>query len=264
MAAAVAAMLKLSAVYGRSYSGLLIIAVALSSWYCGLGVGLAASAVATLVASFFFHPPPYAIQILNGADFWQLIVFGSAAIVVGVFSRQRRKSDLAAELFRHQAFHDPLTGLANRLLALERLDQAIRIARRYGHAVDIVMMDLDGFKSINDTLGHDAGDIALRRVGECVSDVLRDADTVARWGGDEFVMILSPGDVTNDISAVVKKIKEAIASLEPVKGSKLRVQASLGTARYPDDGETMEDLLLRADAAMYRTKRVRQPTSPEN
>ena len=164
---------------------------------------------------------------------------------------------LAEERIQFMANHDALTGLPNRALLNDRLSQALLYAQRYDRWVTALFIDLDNFKLINDSLGHNAGDELLKGVGKRMVDCVRATDTVVRLGGDEFVIVLfdQPKDV-NVISATVQKIRTAIA--EPVRfgGHDLSVTSSVGVAIYPSDGPDAETLLANADAAMYRAKDV--------
>lgn len=152
------------------------------------------------------------------------------------------------------ANHDALTGLANRLLLRERVAHAIRRAHRFGKRPAVLFMDLDRFKFINDTLGHSTGDALLRACAERLCMRLRDTDTVARFGGDEFVVLVEDLDASTDVLAVVNKILTACAEPFHIEGRELHVSASLGIAVYPEDGADPEALLKNADAAMYRAK----------
>ncbi|MFX1681079.1 CHASE domain-containing protein [Mitsuaria sp. CC2] len=155
------------------------------------------------------------------------------------------------------AFHDALTGLPNRVLLADRLRQAIASAQRQKHAVAVVNMDLDGFKAVNDTHGHDAGDEVLKTVGERLTAGIRATDTAARLGGDEFVVLLSPLPSPTDSRAVCERLLRAI--LEPVRlssGATVQVGSSLGVAHFPLDGVDADVLMSRADQTMFECKRA--------
>jgi diguanylate cyclase (GGDEF)-like protein/PAS domain S-box-containing protein len=153
-----------------------------------------------------------------------------------------------------QATIDSVTGLPNRTLVLDRLDQALSRATRNGTDVAILFIDLDEFKKVNDTVGHGLGDMLLRDAAERLRDSIRASDTVGRIGGDEFVVILP--DVADETAprTVCGKILNAFAAPFQVEGHEFFVGASLGVTRYPRDGKTADDLLRNADAAMYRAK----------
>ena len=164
--------------------------------------------------------------------------------------RDRRHAELRLQ---HLAYHDPLTDLPNRMLLHDRLDQAARAAIRDSTPLALLLMDLDGFKEINDTLGHHAGDLVLQHVAARVRAALRDVDTVARLGGDEFAILLP---VTNVEGAqlAARKVLYEIARGCVIDGRSLTVRASIGIACVPQHGASAETLLQKADVAMYVAK----------
>jgi diguanylate cyclase (GGDEF)-like protein len=159
---------------------------------------------------------------------------------------------------RHLALHDSLTGLANRVALADRLDQALARHRRTGDGVGLLFCDLDGFKSVNDRFGHDAGDGVLTEIAGRIVECTRDADTVARYGGDEFVVLVEGVHDREALEVLARRIAEAVVDPVAVGGSVVRVGASLGIAMAGDDGAEPEVVLARADAAMYRTKLARR------
>jgi diguanylate cyclase len=176
------------------------------------------------------------------AVFWVLMV-----------GYQRRTERQAAQN-QHQALHDSLTGLPNRTLLRDRTDQAIHQADRELVPAALLLIDLDRFKEINDTLGHHYGDQLLIQVGERLQAVLREVDTVARLGGDEFAVLL-PKIATGEGAVVVaKKLQAALQEPFTIDDLTLDVEASIGLALYPDHGNDPEELLQRADIAMYAAK----------
>ena len=158
---------------------------------------------------------------------------------------------------RHLALHDALTGLANRVALADRLDQALARHRRAGDGVGLLFCDLDGFKSVNDRFGHDAGDGVLIEIAGRIVECTRDADTVARYGGDEFVVLVEGVHDRESLEVLARRIADAVVEPVAVGGSAVRVGASLGIAMAGDDGAEPEVVLARADAAMYATKRSR-------
>ena len=164
----------------------------------------------------------------------------------------RRKQAEAA--LRHSAHHDELTGLANRALLQEQLAQAMQRAARRKTKVAVLFMDLDRFKSINDSLGHSAGDVLLRACANRLREGVRLSDTVARFGGDEFVLVLEGLDNADDVIAPLAKVVSLFSRPFEVKGRELPTTASIGISLFPDDGQDVETLLMNADAAMYRAK----------
>ncbi|WP_051587322.1 EAL domain-containing protein [Pseudomonas sp. RL] len=178
---------------------------------------------------------------------------GETTHYIGIFSDVTERKEAEARI-HHLAHHDALTGLPNRLLLQDRLGQAIREARRKGSQVGILFMDLDRFKWINDTLGHDAGDHLLRTITRRCLDVLRESDTLARLGGDEFVAILPGLQQAQDAGLVARKLLAAITQPCMLGNHELSVTCSIGIAVFPGDGTTDSLLLRNADAAMYRAK----------
>ena len=155
---------------------------------------------------------------------------------------------------RHLAHHDTLTGLPNRHLFHDRLDMALSRARRLNTRMALMYVDLDKFKPINDTLGHEAGDHVLRTVAERLSTVLRKMDTVARVGGDEFVIVVEQIHTLDDIEHVAKKILTALADPIPFGEHTCFVGCSIGISLFPEHGEDAQTLSRMADAAMYAVK----------
>jgi diguanylate cyclase (GGDEF)-like protein len=157
-------------------------------------------------------------------------------------------------MLQHQASHDRLTGLPNRMLFDERLSLALAHTHRYGEILAVVFLDLDNFKTINDTLGHAVGDRLLQIVAERLRGCLRPEDVLARWGGDEFTLLLFPIGNAEDTAKIATKILDTLNAPLKLEGQELHIKASLGIALAPYDGEDAETLLKNADAAMYRAK----------
>lgn len=162
----------------------------------------------------------------------------------------------AEEALQHQALYDSLTDLPNRTLLLDRLRQAILSAERDRDGLALVVMDLDGFKEVNDTLGHHIGDVLLRLVGDRLRSVLRASDTVARLGGDEFAVIMPTAGDDTRAALGADKLQQALEAPFLVDGNSLPVGASMGIALFPEHGADAETLLRRADVAMYVAKRA--------
>jgi diguanylate cyclase (GGDEF)-like protein/PAS domain S-box-containing protein len=157
------------------------------------------------------------------------------------------------ERLLHQAHHDTLTDLPNRLLAFDRLSLSLKHSRRFNHQLSLLFIDLDNFKQVNDSLGHDAGDQLLVKVARRLQSTLRDGDTVARLGGDEFLVILESANA-NAAELGAKRIKQVLAAPMSIDSRELVTTASIGITQYPADGETPEVLMRNADAAMYKAK----------
>jgi len=176
-------------------------------------------------------------------------VIGAIGVAADVTERKRSEDRLS-----QLANYDPVTGLPNRNLFSDRLDHAMRSAERNGTRVALLFLDLDSFKTVNDTLGHAAGDELLKQVAERLTSTVRAADTVSRLGGDEFTIILENLPRDDDAAHVAAKIIEQSSWPYPVMSRDLFVSASIGIALYPADGTSVDTLLMRADAAMYRAK----------
>lgn len=153
------------------------------------------------------------------------------------------------------ALHDALTGLPNRRLIMDRLENALRFAKRNNSFMAILYIDLDDFKEINDRFGHACGDRVLQFVANCLSGSVRQSDTVGRLGGDEFIMILQEVKSVEEVSVPAQKILEFLSAPFLINEHQLRIGASVGVAIYPDHGQTAELLLNRADTALYEVKR---------
>jgi len=164
---------------------------------------------------------------------------------------ERKKAEEKIEAL---AFNDQLTGLANRFSLNERLSQVLGLAARNGKQVALLMIDLDNFKTINDTLGHQIGDLLLIELAQRLGKTVRQSDLVARLGGDEFVVVLSDLDSPADAAHVADKILSVVAKPYTLDGNELRSSASIGICLYPDDAEESADLMQKADAAMYHAK----------
>ena len=163
------------------------------------------------------------------------------------------------ERVEHIAFHDALTGLANRVLLGDRIGQMIGLSQRLNNMFVVCFIDLDGFKTVNDTFGHDAGDELLKVVSRRLLACIRANDTVARLGGDEFIVLLSTLETKDECQPILQRIAAELS--EPVSlagGHECRVSASLGVAFYPEDATSADTLLTRADEAMYAAKRARR------
>jgi diguanylate cyclase (GGDEF)-like protein len=158
---------------------------------------------------------------------------------------------------RRQAGTDDLTSLVNRRLFIRRLEEAIRVARLAQGRVTLLVLDLDNFKQLNDTLGHLAGDTLLQLIGPRIRRVLRGEVTLARLGGDEFAVLLAPGSGADGAERVAARIGRALEQPFIINGLALRVTASIGIASHPEDGDDIEDLLKHADIAMYEAKSSR-------
>jgi diguanylate cyclase (GGDEF)-like protein/PAS domain S-box-containing protein len=180
----------------------------------------------------------------------------AVSMLEDITERKRAEEELRcqAELNEHQAMHDALTGLPNRTLFRDRIVQAILAAQREGDSVAVMMIDLDRFKEVNDSLGHDAGDMLLQEVARRLEGSLRASDTIARLGGDEFGVLLPRQCSPEDVRRVIERISATLALPVVLDELPLAIEGSLGVAMYPDHGTNVDTLLQRADMAMYTAK----------
>lgn len=162
---------------------------------------------------------------------------------------------LAEEKIWHNAHHDLLTGLPNRSLFLDRLEQEVKHAKRSSLPLALLFIDLDGFKEVNDSLGHEAGDRLLCSVAERLKTCVREEDTIARLGGDEFTVILTGVEQRKDVEVMAQRIIDAVAMPFHVAKQLVQVSASIGGAFYPHDASSPDALLKAADQAMYKAKK---------
>jgi diguanylate cyclase (GGDEF)-like protein/PAS domain S-box-containing protein len=184
-------------------------------------------------------------------------VTGVVALVEDVSEHRRAREELVrqSELNHHLALHDPLTGLPNRVLFAERIDQAIRHSRRNRDRLAVLVMDLDRFKEVNDSLGHPAGDQLLIAVSQRIRGAIRESDTFARLGGDEFGLLLPELHSDADVRLVLDRIRAALEQPISVHTLPLAVEASIGVAMFPSHGDDAQELIQHADVAMYEAKR---------
>jgi diguanylate cyclase (GGDEF)-like protein len=185
---------------------------------------------------------------------WQVVgVEGGVVAILRDITESKRD---AARIF-HMAQHDALTGLPNRNLIGDRIEQSVLHAEREGQEVMVAFVDLDSFKLVNDTLGHTAGDELLKTVASRMVDCVRKSDTVGRFGGDEFVLVLPQGTADDtDRAMLLEKILAAVVRPVMLDGQEVQVSCSIGAAIYPRDGSNRDTLMMNADAAMYRAKEM--------
>lgn len=183
----------------------------------------------------------------------------SELIAAAMFHAARNETNALYQ----QATHDALTGLANRMLFFERLRNRIYPGRRQIEPLGILLIDMDGLKKVNDSYGHRAGDAAIRETALRISRIPRRSDVVARLGGDEFGVIL--GEISNpaDLAAIVERVAQETDQPFRFEGNTLYLTASIGHARFPEDGNDVDALLEAADRSMYQMKRSRSVRSSE-
>lgn len=176
--------------------------------------------------------------------------------LMGVYGVARDISDRkeAERTINFQAYHDLLTRLPNRSLFKDRLNLAVAQAKRAGHQMAVMFLDLDRFKLVNDTLGHIYGDELLQQVSQKLQACLRDGDTLARFGGDEFTLLMPEIDCKEDAAVVARKVIERLRQPFVIEGHEIYVTISVGIAMYPQDGTSMDSLVKNADIAMYHIK----------
>lgn len=179
----------------------------------------------------------------------ELLQFVSTQVATAIERKQ------LYDKLQHMAQYDVLTGLPNRELLRDRMDTAMARARRGGSVVSVLYLDLDQFKQVNDRLGHSAGDLLLEEVARRLRGCVREQDTVARMGGDEFVLLLEHIHGPVEAANVALKITDAVSMPLRIEGNTVRIYPSIGVAHYPVDGESLCQLLKHADAAMYVVKR---------
>ena len=205
-------------------------------------------------------------QELLDATAWQIYSVGGAglfcAVLVGLLGvklhsslmRRLQEEQLAAQQIEYLAFHDKLTGLHNRGMFSRLLEQALQEAKRYDHQLAVFFVDLDRFKNINDTLGHQAGDLLLQEMATRLKSCLRESDCIARLGGDEFVIMIPGFNEAEQLAAVAQKILASVSRIFTLRDHEFRVTASIGISVYPTDGADERVLMKNADIAMYQSK----------
>ena len=193
--------------------------------------------------------------ILAGADEIADLGSGFNTMLAELEKRAAEKTAFEAQL-KHLALNDDLTGLPNRRLLADRLSHALHMAKRAHHEVALLYVDLDGFKLVNDSLGHAVGDLLLRQVGERLRSRVRAADTLARLGGDEFALVLRGEAARGEAGVVAAALLEVLMPPFLVEEHEITIGASIGVSAYPENGATPIQLLQQADSAMYAAKRL--------
>ena len=247
-------------------------AVIIAALFAGFRFGLLVTAMAALLADYWIiSPKGFAISSLSDAVGLAIFLFNGVliSVIAELYRRARTKTENYAaqlalrdsrrreeEVIHRMAYHDSLTGLPNRKLFSDRLGIALAHARRNQNKVAVAMIDLDNFKEINDTLGHIVGDLFLKATAERLDEEMRKADTVARFGGDEFLLILPDLMVIEDAIPVAQKIVDSFCKPILVDTYQFVVTMSIGIAVYPHDGTDEVILLKNADIAMYLAKQA--------
>ena len=181
------------------------------------------------------------------------MVLGEQRYFVGIV-RDISERKRAEEKIAHLAHYDYLTGLPNRALFLDNLEHSVSLAKRNHYNVAVLFLDLDGFKKVNDTFGHDTGDLLLQEVSRRLKATLRASDTVARVGGDEFIFVLNEIGDDENAALMAKKIITVLSEPLELKGRRCHVGGSIGISLYPEDSTNPDALIKQADDAMYLAK----------
>ena len=193
------------------------------------------------------------IMLLNARQIERRM--GKARIILLAIEDITKRKEMEQEI-KWLAYHDPLTSLPNRMLLTDRLNMAKILSDRNRKKLALMMLDIDKFKEINDALGHHTGDLLLRVVAEKLTGILRKEDTVARFGGDEFVLVLPEQKDVQTALKVARKIINAFRKAVVLGGHALIITSSIGISIYPDHGEDIDTILKKADRAMYRAKQA--------
>ncbi len=241
----------------------------------GVGISLAAILIATMLSSYFQNGDislaslvksqvsNMGLWFLDAMPFifaiWgqytgTLLSYEAGAMIADQTQELREQTEALERKAMHGATHDALTGLPNRVLFRDRVLQALRNAKREKHEVGVLLLDLDRFKEINDTMGHYNGDRLIKQVAMRLDSLFRESDTLSRLGGDEFGVLLQTIDGDNDISVVTEKIHNAIRPPFTLEDLTIDVQLSIGAVVYPDHGDDVDTLIQHADIAMYAAK----------
>ena len=182
----------------------------------------------------------------------------SAVCTIGIDVTDHRLSEEALKdqksHINYMAFHDSLTGLPNRSLFYDRMNKSLSRAKRNRSSLALLLIDMDRFKNINESLGHDAGDIFLKKCAKSIQEEVRETDTVARLSGDEFVVVLENIEKSSDIENIAEKLLERLSVPVNVRGHEIACTASIGVTVFPNDGDSVDQLLKHADMAMYKAK----------
>lgn len=194
---------------------------------------------------------------VNWTTTTKLPIYDNDGSLIGLMGITREINELKENELNLQylATHDPLTDLPNRYLMNDRLDQILSRSKRSQSIFAIVYMDLNGFKTVNDSYGHDVGDLLLQEVAKRLKNCVRPTDTIARLGGDEFLIIFAGLTRGEDVLVVANKVHDCFVTAFPVENHQVKIKAGIGISLYPDHGEDQETLIKAADYAMYLSKK---------
>jgi diguanylate cyclase (GGDEF)-like protein len=227
---------------------------------------LAAAALIPLDLLLYLYSGEPSTAAIAGPDFWAThLILLVVALVTGYFQvltnrlgQELDESEAIQQRLSHLATHDPLTNLPNRVLLFDRANIALARAKREHGKVALLFFDLDEFKRVNDTYGHEVGDQTLVILAQRLKQSLRETDTVSRLGGDEFLILVEGVSKPKGLSAICKKLLSNVAkpiAIENAENNQLKITASIGISLYPQDGQEIDELIKKADAAMYKVKR---------
>jgi diguanylate cyclase (GGDEF)-like protein len=206
------------------------------------------------ISQHLFNPNIYEVYIRSVISSIIIIFSFIGSVLLIRYKRANEALKENEKRFRYIAQHDPLTGLPNRMLFSDRLQQEAAIAKRDKKYFAVLFLDLDEFKPINDMFGHDVGDLLLKKVAKRIQDCVRESDTVARFSGDEFLVLFRAIENKQDAMVVAEKIRHALNQPFELVGQNLQISSSIGVAIYPDQGVDNAQLLKNADIAMYCAK----------
>lgn len=240
------------------------VAALVVTWYLGTAPAILIALLGYPAVLFFVRQESITAHLVDDVGGW-LVYLLLIGLVIGFTRRFRsdhdkllavsRERQLTEDRLYHQANYDALTGIANRMLFFDRLNMALEHATRHGNTLAILFIDIDGFKDVNDTHGHLAGDQLLTQIAAALKESVRSEDTVARLGGDEFAVLLPRLDKSRDVTHMASKVLKAIAQPFHVEGGHVAVSASVGVALSSDSGNDSTKLVKCADIAMFHAKR---------
>ncbi len=233
----------------------IILATILSGFFTEGKVSIATfiRAQKTNVVLWFLDGMPF-VFALWGQYVNAMMSFEASALILDQTHELRAHTEILEQKAAHEATHDPLTSLPNRILFTDRLQQAINVAKRDETFVIVMILDMDRFKEVNDTLGHHSGDRLLKLIATRLKGIIREADTLARIGGDEFGFVLCNVKRETDLNQIAQKIKKAFSNSFSLENLDIAVQVSVGASIFPKHGRDADTLIQRADVAMYVAK----------
>jgi diguanylate cyclase (GGDEF)-like protein len=238
--------------FGHTADLFFLCAVVFAAWYGGLGPSMVALILAVLADDYFFLDPKFAINFKN-EDLGLTLVFLFVGLLVSSLVSSLKRSE---EKLSNIALHDHLTGLPNRRLFDDRLQHSINIAERNQKKLAVAFIDIDNFKKLNDEHGHKFGDEVLIKTAKTLASLVREEDTVSRWGGDEFLMLFLDIKNTESVHLVMRKIFSEFDNELEIAGVKVKINLSGGTSIFPDCAANRWDLLKCADDALYKAKQA--------